>query len=84
MHNAGTTEVSTMGSSILNVTFDCSDAASIARFWSRVTGWPWSKHDMPGSPFWVVGEPGRTGPRLVFVNVPEGNQTVPKTKKSCT
>jgi predicted enzyme related to lactoylglutathione lyase len=60
-----------MSSSILNVTFDCSDAASIAQFWSAVTGWPWSKQEMPGNPFWVVGEPGGTGPRLVFVNVPE-------------
>ena len=60
-----------MSSSILNVTFDCSDAAAIAQFWSAATGWPWSKHDMPGNPFWVVGQPGGTGPRLVFVNVPE-------------
>jgi SAM-dependent methyltransferase len=27
-----------------------------------------------GNPFWVVGEPGRAGPRLVFVNVPEAKQ----------
>jgi predicted enzyme related to lactoylglutathione lyase len=40
-------------------------------FWSAVTGWPWSKQEMPGNPVWVVGEPGGTGPRLVFVNVPE-------------
>ena len=61
-----------MSSSILNVTFDCSDAASTAQFWSAVTGWPWSKQEMPGNPFWVVGEPAAAGPRLVFVNVPEG------------
>ena len=60
-----------MGSSILNVTFDCRDAESVARFWSAVTGWPWSLHEMPGNPFWVVGEPEQAGPRLVFVNVPE-------------
>lgn len=24
----------------LNETFDCSDAASIAHFWSALTGWP--------------------------------------------
>jgi predicted enzyme related to lactoylglutathione lyase len=63
-----------MSSSILNVTFDCSDAASTAQFWSAVTGWPWSRQDMPGNPFWVVSEPGRVGPRLVFVNVPEAKQ----------
>jgi predicted enzyme related to lactoylglutathione lyase len=60
-----------MGSSILNVTFDCADDASVAQFWSAVTEWPWSKHEMPGNPFWVVGDPGRSGPRLVFVNVAE-------------
>lgn len=59
-----------MSGSIRNVTVDCSDAASIARFWSAVTGWPWSRQEMPGNPFWVVGAPGRTGPGLVFVNVP--------------
>lgn len=63
-----------MSSSILNMTCDCSDAASTARFWSAVTGWPWAKHDLPGNPFWVVGEPDRPGPRLVFVNVPEAKQ----------
>src|SRR5580658_65838 len=63
-----------MSSSILNVTFDCSDAASVAQFWSAVTGWPWSRQDMPGNPFWVVGESGRTSTRLVFVNVPESKQ----------
>jgi Glyoxalase-like domain len=63
-----------MSSSILNVTFDCLGAASTAKFWSTVTGWPWSRQDMPGNPFWVVSEPGRAGPRLVFVNVPEAKQ----------
>lgn len=60
-----------MSSSILNVTFDCADAASVARFWSEVTRWPWSKQEMPGNPYWVVAEPDGPGPRLVFVNVPE-------------
>jgi hypothetical protein len=40
-----------MSGSILNVTFDCLGAASIARFWSVVTGWPWSKQEMPGIRF---------------------------------
>jgi hypothetical protein len=51
-----------MSSSVLNVTFDCSDAASIARFWNAVTGWPCAKQEMPGNPFWVVGEPARQAP----------------------
>jgi len=66
-----------VSSSILNVTFDCSDAASMAQFWSEVTRWSWSKQEMPGNTFWVVSAPDGAGPRLVFVNVPE-----PKTVKN--
>ena len=58
-------------SSILNVTFDCSDGESLARFWSGVTGWQWSKQEMPGNPFWLVGEPDHDRDRLLFVEVPE-------------
>ena len=61
-----------MSSSILNVTFDCSDAASMARFWSEVTLWPCSKQEMPGNPYWVVGAPDGVGPQLVVVGVMEG------------
>jgi predicted enzyme related to lactoylglutathione lyase len=56
---------------ILNVTFDCSDAASTARFWSELTGWPCSKEEMPGNAYWVVGQSEQGTPRLVFVEVPE-------------
>lgn len=58
-------------SSILNVTFDCTDAESIARFWSEVTRWPATKVEMPGNPFWSVGPEGDAAPHLVFVEVPE-------------
>ncbi|MGH3346916.1 MAG: VOC family protein [Nocardioides sp.] len=58
-------------SSILNVTFDCSDAESVARFWSAVTRWPLSKVDMPGNPFWSVSPDGGASPHLVFVEVTE-------------
>jgi len=58
-------------SSIVNVTFDCSDAESVARFWSEVTRWPLSKEDMPGNPFWLVSDGGGAAPSLVFVEVPE-------------
>lgn len=60
-----------MAVSILNVTFDCSDAASIARFWSEATTWPCSKEEMPGNPYWVVAASPHASPRLVFVDVPE-------------
>lgn len=60
-----------MSSSILNVTFDCADGERQARFWSDVTACPWSKEEMPGNPFWVVGPSEGGGVRLVFVEVPE-------------
>lgn len=60
-----------MSASILNVTFDCSDAASAARFWSEVTTWPCVKEEMPGNPYWVVGPAAQGALRLVFVEVPE-------------
>ncbi|MGW3351676.1 VOC family protein [Nonomuraea rubra] len=61
--------------SILNVTFDCSDAEAMARFWSEATGWPRTKVEMPGNPFWWVGVDDDTFPHLVFVNVPEPRRT---------
>jgi predicted enzyme related to lactoylglutathione lyase len=64
-------------SAILNVTFDCRDAAHQARFWSAVTRWPASKQEMPGNPFWLVASTGSDGVHLVFVEVPE-----PKTVKN--
>ena len=58
-----------MSLSILNVTFDCSDAASTASFWSELTNWPCSKEEMPGNPFWVVALSPAGASRLVFVDV---------------
>jgi predicted enzyme related to lactoylglutathione lyase len=60
-----------VSASILNVTFDCSDAASTARFWSEVTTWPCAKVEMPGNPYWVVDPSADGAVRLVFVEVPE-------------
>jgi predicted enzyme related to lactoylglutathione lyase len=61
-----------MRSAILNVTFDCGDAAALARFWSGVTRWPAARVEMPGNPFWLVARDGDDGVRMVFVEVPEG------------
>jgi len=49
------------------VTFDCSDAEIMARFWSEVTRGPRTKVEMPGNPFWWVG-PDRdaASPHLVL------------------
>jgi hypothetical protein len=66
-----------MSLSILNVTFDCSDAAATASFWSELTNWPCSKEEMPGNLFWVVALPAAGASRLVFVDVVD-----PKTVKN--
>ena len=63
-----------MSVSILNATFDCSDAASAARFWSEVTTWSCAREEMPGNPYWVVGSPAPGAFRLVFVEVPESRR----------
>ncbi|WP_222432051.1 VOC family protein [Leekyejoonella antrihumi] len=60
-----------MSTLLLNVTFDCADAAATARFWSGVMRWPCTKEEMPGNPYWLVGASDESTPRLVFVEVPE-------------
>ena len=60
-----------MSSLVLNVTFDCRDAASVARFWEAVTGHPRELVRRPGNDHWVVSAPDGSLPRLVFVTVPE-------------
>ena len=60
-----------MTSALLNVTFDCRDAASVARFWEGVTGYAMAFEDPPGNPFWVLTPNEPNLPRLVFVTVSE-------------
>lgn len=60
-----------MHSAVLNVTFDCRDPASVAAFWSAVTGYAVEEVDSPGNPYWVVSSADARWPRLVFVRVPE-------------
>jgi predicted enzyme related to lactoylglutathione lyase len=60
-----------VGLSILNITFDCVDSDSVSHFWSEVTGWPRSKVEMPGNPFWEVAGPTPDAAKLVFVEVAE-------------
>jgi predicted enzyme related to lactoylglutathione lyase len=62
-------------SSVLNVTFDCENAETMALFWSGVLGWPASRQEMPGNPYWLVGDPENVELRLVFVTVPENKTT---------
>lgn len=64
-----------MNSDILNVVFDCSDAEGVARFWSEAMKRPRTYQDMPGNPFWIVGDVHGPNVRLVFVEVPEEKAT---------
>ena len=65
-----------MTSAILNVTFDCSDARSVAGFWAAVTGWSLHEEDAdPGHAEFSVGPPLGGGTRLYFVTVAEPKST---------
>ena len=64
-----------MSSLVLNITFDCLDARSVAQFWGTVTGYPNELQHQPGNVYWVVGPPDGSLPRLVFVTVPEKKST---------
>ncbi len=45
-----------MTSAVLNITFDCSDASAIARFWAAVTGWKMrQRYFQPGQEEFSVG-----------------------------
>src|SRR5215467_13700906 len=57
-----------MTSMVLNVTFDCADPGSVARFWAAVTGWALEEQDpSPGHAEFSVGPPTSGGQRLYFV-----------------
>ena len=61
-----------MYSTILNITFDCSDPRALARFWGDVTGWDVRGRDVtPGHEEYAAGPPEAGGPKLYFVQVPE-------------
>ena len=61
-----------MHPTILNITFDCADAAAQAMFWAAVTGWTARQEDgTPGHVEFCVEPPGSGLPRLYFTTVPE-------------
>jgi len=60
-----------MTSFVANVTFDCRDAAAVARFWHEVTGYGIELVPDPGNHYWVLTPAEVDFPRLVFVTVPE-------------
>jgi predicted enzyme related to lactoylglutathione lyase len=65
------TAVNPKSSAILNVTFDCNDGRLVAEFWGTVTGYSLEEMHDPGNHYWVASPPDRSGPRLLFVTVPE-------------
>src|ERR1700761_7769118 len=61
-----------MHATILNITFDCADAAAQADFWANVTGWPATERDgTPGHVEYSVEPPDGGLPRLYFTTVTE-------------
>jgi predicted enzyme related to lactoylglutathione lyase len=64
-----------MTSAVLNTTFDCPDAYTLALFWSQVVDRPLADDDEPGDPEASIDL--GNGSNLVFQTVPE-----PKTVKN--
>lgn len=60
---------------IKTVTFDCSDALAVARFWAAALGTDVDEDSTPDRAY--VEAPGWGGPNMWFVRVPE-----PKTAKN--
>ncbi|HCU93095.1 MAG TPA: glyoxalase [Actinobacteria bacterium] len=61
-----------MYASILNVTFDCTDAKAQAMFWAAVTGWTAHERDAtPGHVEYAVVPSSPGTPTLYFTTVPE-------------
>lgn len=58
-----------MPSIIRSITFDCADPQSLARFWAAATGYTVEGADEEGA---NVVSPDSSGPRLLFLKVPEG------------
>ena len=61
-----------MASLLRNVTFDCSDARVLAGFWAEVLGWNVYFDEDPEVLVAPSFPPVGTGPRLLFIPVPEG------------
>jgi len=64
-----------MHSTVLNITFDCTDAGAQAAFWAAVTGGSAEERDAtPGHVEYVVLPLAQGMPRLYFTTVPEPKQ----------
>jgi predicted enzyme related to lactoylglutathione lyase len=62
-----------MTSAIQHITIDCHDPELLARFWSEVLGWQEDPDDpnRPGDPEYLIVDPKRLHPGLLFIPVPE-------------
>ncbi len=61
-----------MASSLRNITFDCTDALALGRFWAQVLGWNVYHDDDPEVLVAPEFPPHRDGPTMLFIPVPEG------------
>jgi catechol 2,3-dioxygenase-like lactoylglutathione lyase family enzyme len=59
----------TVSNSLFAVTFDCADAAALARFWADVLGWQVAEGSTSEHAVLLAG--GGSGPRITFNRVPE-------------
>jgi catechol-2,3-dioxygenase len=66
-----------VSNSLFAVTFDCADAASLARFWADVLGRQVAEDSISQRVILLPGDGDTGGPRITFNKVPE-----PKTVKN--
>ena|SRR5258708_25880059 len=66
-----------MSNSLVAVTFDCADAATLARFWADVLGRRVAEDSTSEHAVLLPGDGDTSGPRITFNTVPE-----PKTVKN--
>jgi catechol 2,3-dioxygenase-like lactoylglutathione lyase family enzyme len=64
--------VPTMASTLRNVTFDCTDALALARFWAEALAWNVYHDDEPEVLLAPSFPPPGPGPTMLFIPVPEG------------
>ncbi|ADD43901.1 VOC family protein [Stackebrandtia nassauensis] len=67
-----------MVATVRHITVDCANAYELARFWSEVTGWPISDQDEPGDAEVLLEAPAPM-PGMLFIQVPEGKHSEPRT-----
>lgn len=60
-----------MASSLRNITVDCTDGLTLARFWAEALGWNVYHDDDPEILVAPEFPPHREGPTMLFIPVPE-------------